>query len=204
MRSIKDILPSIKIDPNTKHREKAEKMLANKLIYKKILLNLLNQTNIWNQTAILVSNTDGNGKYNIQDHSSFYSAALKYKSFVWKNWIVIDSATSKHLKYIIQDNDFQNIIVIGHASYHSWRACDKSIDCFDLGNMIDTHLKNGVFLNIGCWWIDSWNMIPLGYFVVSDEDNLWWYEAEYAYSDSLWNISNLKRLKKLPSLETFL
>ena len=67
--------------------------------------------------------------------------------------------------------------------------------------MTDGHLKRGVFANVGCAEIRSWNMIPLGYFVVSNPGNLIGYEAEHAYTHTMGDLSRLKQLRGLPRLE---
>ena len=43
-------------------------------------------------------------------------------------------------------------------------------------------------------------MIPLGYFIVTNQENLLGYEAEYADADSLGDLSKLKKLKRMPPL----
>jgi len=197
------ILPSNHINPD----EEIEKILVRTLLLPKYLaLRLLGKTNSGNQTAILVSNTDGYGMYSRSDHTSHLFAGLQYKlkfSFE-ENVKLFDSATSAQLRDVIQDTDFGNIFVIGHANYHSWRASDRLVNWFDLGRMVDGHLKNGIFANVGCGGIHSWNMIPLGYFAVSDPKTLIGYEAEYAYADSLGDLSKLKPLIRIPSLDSLI
>jgi hypothetical protein len=192
------ILPGNHIDPN----DKVEKKLVETLLPKYLALRLLEKTNRGNRTAILVSNTDGYGRYSESDHTTNLFAGLQYKAIIGRNAVLVDSATSAQLRDSIQDSDFGNIFVIGHANYHSWRASDKSVNWFDLGKMVDGHLKDGIFANVGCGGIHSGNMIPLGYFVVSDPKTLIGYEAEYAYGDSLGDLSKLKPLRRIPSLDS--
>lgn len=196
----KYILPGNLIDPN----EIAEKILVQTILPKYLNLKLRGKINKGNKTAILISNTNGSGIHSNLDHFYHFFAGLQYEQLCGRKAKIFDSATSTKLREVIQDSDFENIFLIGHASYHSWRASDKSVDWFSLALMTGDHLKKGIFANVGCGGIHSANMIPLGYFVVSDPKTLIGYEAEYSYADSLGDFSKLKPLKRMPSFDDLL
>lgn len=190
-----------------KAKDKVEREKFRALYLRHALLKLSGITNYGNSTAFLVSDTNGYGEYNKQDHEFNLSAAyqlreeLESKLLIGKETELFDSATSDDLREVILNEKFANIFVIGHASYHSWRASDRSLDWFDIGQMVDSHLKNGIFANVGCGGIRSWNMIPFGYFVVSDPNNLIGYEAKYSDSRHLGELKRLKKLRRMPSEE---
>lgn len=191
------IMPSIL---GTGKEEKLEKELARRILPKYLALRLTERTNSGNRVALMVSPTDGYGRYNFTDHVGNLEAGEQYKLMFGRNAKLFDYASSQDLREVIQDEDFAHIFVIGHANHHSWRASDKSVDWFDLGQMVNGHLKNGIFANVGCGGINSWNMIPLGYFVVANHSTLLGYEAEYADGDKLGDLSRLKSLRKRPAL----
>ncbi|MEK6873609.1 MAG: hypothetical protein AABW91_02095 [Nanoarchaeota archaeon] len=193
----KYILPNIYED---KEEDRVEAQLVETLLPKYLSLKLSGKTNKGNRIALMVSPTNGSGSYSSIDYDYHLNAGRKYKLVFGKNATLFDSASSRDLKEVVQDSDFASIFVIGHANYHSWRASDKSVNWFDLGQMVNGHLKNGIFANVGCGGIHSWNMIPLGYFIVTNQENLLGYEAEYADADSLGDLSKLKKLKRMPPL----
>ncbi len=148
----------------------------------------------------MVSPTDGYGRYSQEDHVGNLEVGEKYKALFGETAELFDRASSGDLRWVIRDEDFAHIFVIGHANYHTWAASDRPIDWYDLGQMVGDHLKNGIFANVGCGGINSWSRIPLGYFVVADHTMLRGYEAEYAHRDTLSDLSRLKPLKRIPSL----
>ena len=117
---------------------------------------------------------------------------------------LFDCATSEDLCSVIQKPDYENIIVVGHSTHHSWRASDKSVSWYDAGMMVDGHLKNGFFANVGCGNICSWNLIPLGYFLVCDHSRLLGNEAAAVYTSGMGNLSKLQPLRKIPTLASLL
>jgi hypothetical protein len=185
-------------------KEIRELELARSLLLKYLDLKIKGRTNTGNRTALMVSSTNGRGKPDFRHHLSHEMAAYSYKDLIGKNAIIFNASSSNDLREVIQDRDFAHIFLIGHANYHSWLASDKPVDWFDLGKMVNGHLKNGIFANVGCGGITSWNNIPLGYFVVNDHSNLVGYEAEYATSDKLGDISQLSILRRKPRLSDFL
>ncbi len=184
-----------------KVKERLEEEQIRTILPKYRLLRESGITNSGNLTAILVSSTNGSGEYNSQHHMYHLSAGLKYKHLFGENSVLFDSATSEDLEMVILNTSFRNIMVIGHASYHSWRASDKLVDWFNIGQMVGRHLKNGIFANLGCGGIDSWKMIPLGYFVVLDHNKLIGYEAEHVSLKKLGDLSKLKFLKLMPRID---
>jgi len=184
--------------------EKLELELCRKILPKYLALKLTGRTNKGNKVALMISPTDGYGRYSYTEHSGNLKAGEYYKDLFCRNVRLFDSASSEDLKEVIQNEDFAHIFVIGHANYHSWRASDKSVNWFDLGQMVKGHLKNGIFANIGCGGITSWNRIPLGYFVVANHDTLIGYEAEYADGDKLGDLSRLRPLRKKPTLASLI
>ena len=190
--------------------EEREKKLVRELLPKYLALRLLERTNKGDKTAILVSSCGGDGCESSIDHYHNLVAAsgLKFElekkrgKFSFRRKVdLVERASSEDLRQVVQDTDFENIFVVGHADYHTWVASDGPVNWHDLGKMTDGHLKRGVFANVGCAEIRSWNMIPLGYFVVSNPGNLIGYEAEHAYTHTMGDLSRLKQLRGLPRLE---
>ena len=180
--------------------ERRELGLARELAPKYLLLRALNLKNTGYRSAILSSNADGHGRFNADHALNFALAGEFYASFV-PGSTLITSAKSQNLEEAVQNTEVSNIFLIGHSSYHSWCASDKSVDWYDVGTMVQDHLKDGVFVNVGCGGLTSWNQIPLGYFVVNDHQNLFGKIAEHQYSDKLTKVDSLQRLSRLPTFE---
>jgi hypothetical protein len=174
------ILPSIK----GADVEGPELVKVKELLPKYLRLKTLNALNTGNTTAILTSGVDGFGKESGQDRGDFLSAASRINDQL-TDCIVAPDATSADLNFVIKNPQIRNIILIGHASYHVWRASDRVVNWYDLGKMVGDHLKDGTFLNLGCGAIDSWNYIPLGFFVVNNPSNLFGRKAEYLSVEEL-------------------
>jgi hypothetical protein len=176
--------------------EDAEMELVQEILPKYLTLKRSGIINEGSKTAVLASNTDGYGKYSHYDKFGADLAAYRIRDRIGDELTIIKDATSQDLKSVIQNPDYQNIVVIGHASYHNWRASDRSVNWYDLGKMVGSHLKDGVFINVGCGQITSWNWIPLGYFVVNNPQNLFGKKAEYIFDDELLNpLNNIQRLQ---------
>ena len=172
----------------------AEKELVRTLLPKYLELRLSGKTNNGNKTAILISNTDGDGRYNPSHYSWSLLGGLQYQIMFGRDAIIFDSATSAQLREVVQNSDFGSIFVIGHADYHGWRASDKYVSWFELGQMVDGHLKNGIFANVGCSRIYHGNRIPLGYFVVSDPRTLIGYVEKYLPMNTFADLSKLSKI----------
>lgn len=189
-----------------KTEERLEKSLAESLLPKYLLLRLLGLKNTGKRTAILCSNTDGFCHYNEATHLQNVLVGTSYQVVFEKkfgaNAELITGATSQDLRAVIRDKRFANIFLIGHANHHVWCASDKAVSWGDLGNMVDEHLKDGIFATVGCGAIISWNRIPLGYFVVADHKQLFGYEAAWVDYDEMMDITKLRQLKEVPSLES--
>ena len=172
------------------------------LLPKYLRLKLWWKLNLWDSVAILISDTDGRWRFDLYDALGNLRAWLQHKDTIGKNVELIMSATSHDLRDVLNDSGYSSVFTVGHSSYHSWRASNRSTDWSDVGNMMGDHLKSGVFANVGCWAIHSWNMVPFGYFAVSNHSHLYWYEAEYAYADTLGDLSRLSQLRRMPHLIT--
>lgn len=165
-----------------------------RFMFKQKILRYFNLTNSGIDTAILCSNTDGYRNFSAKDNLSFLIAGKFYKLLIGEKAHIFPNATSSDLREVIRNREFENVFVIGHSSYHSWGASDKSLDFKDLAEMVGLHLKRGIFANLGCGRIDSWNKIPLGYFVVSNHQNLFGRYAELINDVELLRPKELVRL----------
>ncbi len=180
--------------------EEEESGLFREISFKHEVLKLCGRVNTEKLTAILCSNTDGYGRYSEVTHlenldaGEFYAKTFRGDSLFLSKSRLFKNATSDDLYDVIQDPRFKNIFVIGHSTYHSWRASDMSVDWYDLGKSVKDHLKDGIFVNLGCGGINSWNKIPLGYFVVNNSLNLLGKKAEHISSDELKQLSRLEIL----------
>lgn len=185
--------PSIKGSENIERREI---QLARELLLLNIRLKREGLVNTGNKTAILCSNTDGYGLYNASHRIGSLNAGLKHLFNIGrKKAALFEDATSHDLKRVIRNPDFGSIYVIGHGTYHSWRASDKSVNWHDVGCMIDSHLKNGVFVNLSCGIPYSWNFIPLGYFAVNNPENVYGIDRNLATEEDLSHLSRFKQLR---------
>lgn len=175
------ILP---INEGSSAMEEAELRRVEELRFKYLLLKGVGLVNSGTRTAILASGANGYVRYSPRESLEHIVAGNSLKGRIPQSDLFKD-ATSDDLATVIQDLNYKNVIVIGHASYHSWVASDKSVNWYDLGKMIGSHLKDGIFVNVGCGAIHSFNRIPLGYFVVNNPQNLFGKKAEYLYGDEL-------------------
>ncbi len=182
----------------TGRKEEAESQLAGELTVRHSILDITQSYNTGSDTQVLVSGSNGFGRYDRHSAIEHLSAGYKLASELGKLGCVgaeiVQDATSRDLQTAIQDTDIANIFLLGHGSLHSWVATDGAIEWFKAGKMVKDHLKNGVFANLGCGAVNSWNFIPLGRFVVGSKGLLLGKSKELT---SVHEMSDLTRFKVL-------
>ena len=174
-----------------------------KLLPKYLQLKLDEKTNIGDRTAVLCSNNDNGRRFPwYRFFQSYGKDYHRWSGGFWANYFkdvknskLIKNVKSKDLEKVIQDPEFSDIILVGHANYNSWLASDQLVDWYDLGKMLKDHLKNGFFINTGCGIIER-TQIPLGYFVVNDLGNLYGRKDRTIFG---WEITNNQTLEQLDS-----
>ena len=150
--------------------ESAERMREEELKFRHDLLDVLGSYSTGNGGVILASGSDGRGRYDRDTAIEHYRAGVRLSYRLEElglgNLQVVDCAEKADLREDIQDRGIASIFLIGHSTLHSWGATDGSVDWYDAGMMVTDHLKNGIFANLGCGDVRSWNSIPLGRYVV--------------------------------------
>lgn len=153
--------------------ESAERKMEEELIFKHTLLDVIGSYSTGNGVVILASGADGRGQYDWDTALAHYRAGKRLATKLGELGIadlqVVDMAEKVDLRDAVQDRDIASIFLLGHGSLHSWAATDGVVNWYDAGRMVTDHLKNGIFANLGCGDVRSWNFIPLGRYVVGKD-----------------------------------
>lgn len=179
--------------------EALETEQARELFSRYALLDALERYNMGTNTVVLSSGADGNGRSNrVTGHKLNIAAGTlveEIQGLGFTETTVVTDAVKSDLQEVIRDETVANIFLLGHGSYHSWVATDGAIDWYDAGKMVGDHLKNGVFANLGCGAVNSWNFIPLGKFVVSTKGLLLGKSKELTSLDEMSDLSKFRVLR---------
>lgn len=179
--------------------EKIELERAKELSIRHVLLDVLNLYNSGNLTAVLSSGANGNGQFDSASSAELYLASQRLIESLGEIGCegveLIRNAGRSDLQNVISDSSVANIFLLGHGSYHSWVATDGAINWYKAGNMVEGHLKNGVFANLGCGAVHSFNFIPLGRYVVGSKGLLLGKSMELTTASEMSDLSRFKILK---------
>lgn len=179
--------------------ESMERKMEEELIFRHTLLDVLRSYNTGSGAVILASGADGRGRYDWDSGLEHYRAGKRLASSLGEQGLgelrVVDNAEKVDLRDAVQDRDVASIFLLGHGSLHSWVATDGSVNWYDAGKMVTDHLKNGIFANLGCGDVHSWNFIPLGRYVVGRGGLLLGKSKEWSTVDEMDDLSRYSVLK---------
>lgn len=142
-----------------------------------------NKLSSGSKTAILCSSADGSNNYSSSNRIGHIWIGKRYRNLIGRNAFLFPDATFGNLEAVLSDKVIKNVIIIGHASYGSWVASDKSVSWLDVSRMARDHIKEGYFAKSGCNqkqisvpWTESTHFkghIPFAYFAVTDKSKIY-------------------------------
>jgi hypothetical protein len=189
--------------PSNKDSSRAQKLEEERfreLKFRQFVKGIRTKRNTGNQTVLLASGVDGRGEFDWSESDATALAAESLMNRLLLKGIqsgkIIRDAHRSDVRSAIVDPEVANIFLLGHASYHTWLTNDGPLDWYDLGNMTETHLKSGIFGNLGCGNLTSWREIPLGNFVVGDEGMLIGKRAQTTGLEDMVNLDAFSILAK--------
>jgi hypothetical protein len=173
---------------------------AKELSMRHIIFDLSRRYNSGDRTAVLSSGANGYGRYDRNQSAELYLAARSLNMSLGKIGCrgateIVKNAGKSDLRDVITDKSVANVFLLGHGDYHSWVATDGAVDWYDAGRMVEGHLKKGVFANLGCGAMHSWEYIPLGRFVIGSEGVLLGKSKELTSLSEMADIRNFQVLK---------